>query len=64
MEQRIAHLNSSLRASALDEGEMAMDQTDVPVDAEKNPAPGIRLLGPETGWQPCPIGYNGLTMRL
>jgi len=31
-------------------------------DLAKNPAPGIRRLGPDDGWRPCPIGINGTTM--
>lgn len=33
------------------------------VNPESNPAPGLRLLTPETGWRPCPIGVNGLALQ-
>jgi hypothetical protein len=65
MEERLFELTRKLSNSkaAVAISEFA-ESLDVPTNARKNPAPGIRLLGAEEGWRPCPIGFNGITMRV
>ncbi|KAF8321616.1 Las1-domain-containing protein [Clavulina sp. PMI_390] len=64
MEQRIMILRKAMNNAPMPQlGDDRM-VVDPPIDRDTNPAPGIRLLGPETGWKPCPIGYNGLTMKI
>lgn len=62
MEERLVELTRKLSKAAVATSNLAKS-FDAPTDAKKNPAPGIRLLGAEEGWRPCPIGFNGITMR-
>ena len=63
MEERVAELARKF-SKTLVAAPALTEPSDSPTDPVKNPTPGIRQLGPEDGWRPCPIGYNGITMRL
>jgi len=63
MEQRVAEVARKLSKPVEAAPVLAELTDDTPIDSHKNPAPGVRLLGPEEGWRPCPIGFNGITMR-
>ncbi len=61
MEDRLEILDVHLRHQE-NQQDVQMNEVAQPT-AEKTPAPGIRLLGPEDGWRPCPIGVNPMLSR-
>jgi len=61
MEDRLETLDAHLRHQE-NQQDVQMNEVAQPT-AEKTPAPGIRLLGPEDGWRPCPIGVNPMLSR-
>lgn len=66
MEQRLAELSERLKKATGASAVATTDLSGAPTapDLSVHPAPGIRLLTPTTGWKPCPIGVNGITMRV
>jgi hypothetical protein len=61
MQERVMEIEGNLSKAPTPTATFSESGT---TDVAKNPAPGIRRLGPDDGWRPCPIGLNGTTMRI